>query len=253
MNNYSKELSNLITICHSNLKSSEKCVKYLKEERGLSEKSIAKYKIGYFPQNIKTLLKYVPEEVLLSLSIMDSYGNSNFSDYHYLVFPIFSETGQPLGIGGRTLLSDQERDVLKLPKYRNSTLKKAQTFYGLEHSKYSILENDNVYVVEGYFDHIALDANNISNSVAICGTAFSKYHFLKLSRYTSQITFLLDNDDAGKVATERIESKFSNKGIRLRFKKLPSEYKDSHDYFSDFNHTAKTFDLDTENIVPGIW
>jgi DNA primase len=226
------ELGKLINICHTNLKNSNECIEYLHETRGLSQDTISKYKIGYFPRSVSKLNKFVSSSVLQKLNITDYSESSRFSEFFYLIFPIFSEYGEPVGIGGRTLLDESQRAALEIPKYKNSSFKKANYLYGLNNSRPYILKEQNVYVVEGYFDHIALDSNGIKNSVAICGTAFSKNHMLKLARYTSKITFILDRDDGGQSSMKRIYSKYSNLGIKLRFLLLPEGYKDADEYFS---------------------
>ena len=71
-----------------------------------------------------------------------------------------------------------------------------------------ILLNQNAYVVEGYFDQISMYDAGIKNTVAACGTGFSKNHFIKLSRYTDKITFFLDMDDGGKKSSNQIFNKF---------------------------------------------
>lgn len=249
MNNVEIELDKLITICHSNLKNSKKCLNYLKEERGLTQYSIDKFKIGFFPQNPNKLSNYISTSVLQKLSIIDYSGSSPFSEYFYLIFPIFSEYKLPVGIGGRTLLNSEQRDVFGLPKYKNSSYKKANFLYGFDKSRSEILKKQNVYVVEGYFDQIALDSNKIKNSVAICGTAFSKNHMLKLTRYTDKITFILDHDDGGKKSMEKIYSKYLNQGIKLRFMLLPKDCKDVDDYFKQ-GGCQENFLADLKYFIP---
>lgn len=230
--NVSVELGKLISICHTNLKNSDECVNYLSNIRGISDDVVSKYKIGYFPQSVSKLNKFVSSTLLQKLNIIDYSDSSRFSEFFYLIFPIFSEYGEAVGIGGRTLLNQDERAALDLPKYKNSSFKKANYLYGLNNSRSSILKEQNAYVVEGYFDHIALDAHGIKNSVAICGTAFSKNHMLKLARYTSKITFILDRDAGGENSMKRIYSKFSNQGLKLRFMLLPDGFKDADEYFA---------------------
>lgn len=244
-----EEMNKLIDICHSNLKNSSDCIDYLKNKRGLTDSIIDKYKLGYFPQNTNVLSRFVSRATMEKLNIIDYSGRSSFSEYFYLIFPIFSEYKDSVGIGGRTLLDDIERRAFELPKYKNSSFKKAQTLFGLNHSRGHILKHKNVHVTEGYFDHIALDANGIKNSVAICGTAFSKNHFLKLSRYTDKITFILDRDDGGKKSMERINAKYMNRGIKLRFKLLPEGSKDVDEYFAN-GGTKDSFVNEIETYIP---
>ena len=82
------ELQKLINICHSNLKNSKECLKYLNEKRCISSELISKYKIGFFPQNVKVLTNHVSEDILNKLNILDYSKNSDFANYFYLIFPI---------------------------------------------------------------------------------------------------------------------------------------------------------------------
>lgn len=245
----SAELEKLVNICHSNLKNSEECSEYLFSKRGLNEEVVSKYKIGYFPQNVSKLRKFIDPTVLQKANIIDYSETSRFSEFFYLIFPIYSEYNECIGIGGRTLLSEDQRNTLGLPKYKNSSFKKANYLFGLNKSRPSVLKEQNVYVVEGYFDHIALDLNGIKNSVAICGTAFSKNHFLKLARYTSKITFVLDRDDGGENSMKRIYSKYCNQGIKLRFLLLPKSCKDVDEYFAQ-GGTRESFINNLEKYIP---
>lgn len=235
-----QEIKKLIDICHINLNNSKKCMDYLKKERGLSDLIISKYKIGYFPQNISKLTQFISRLVLEDLNILNYSGNSKFVDFYYLVFPIYNEYGDPIGINGRTLLSEGEREVIGISKYENSSFKKSQILFGFDKARSSILKKNNVFISEGNFDVIKLHQNGITNSVAICGTSFSKEHFLKLLRYTNTFTFILDNDDAGRIAISRIYKKYSNKGANIRFLSFPSKYKDIDEFFQD-NNTKKDF------------
>jgi DNA primase len=244
-----EEIGKLIDICHANLNNSSECLRYLKDERGLSDQSIKKYRIGFFPQNIQKLTRFVSAATLEKINILNYSGNSKFSEFFYLIFPIISEYKEPIGIGGRTLLNDDQRKIAELPKYENSSFKKAHFLYGLDHSRGHILKSKNVFVSEGYFDQIAMDSNGIKNSVAICGTAFSRLHFLKLARYTDKITFVLDRDDGGKRSMESIQSKFANRGIRLRFMLLPESCKDIDQYFAS-GGTKETFNRDIKSFIP---
>tara|TARA_B100000131_G_scaffold322708_1_gene377678 strand:+ start:3902 stop:4642 length:741 start_codon:yes stop_codon:yes gene_type:complete len=243
------DLENLFSICNSNLQSSERHISYLKN-RGINDNLIRKYQIGYFPQNINILKKYVSKQLLVKLNIVNYSNNSDFSDYFNLIFPIRSEYGEPVGISGRVLMDDQKRSLLNISKYKNSSYKKSKILFGLNYSKNSIIKNNNVYIVEGYFDKISMDNNQLENSVAICGTAFSSKHFLSLSKYTDCMTFLLDSDDAGVASMERICSKYSNKGVKLRFLELDKSYKDIDDFFKE---NSKNNFLGIRSIIPSAW
>jgi DNA primase len=246
----SKEIEKIIDICHANLKKSKKAATYLIKERKIEISEVKKYKLGFFPQNISILLEYVDKGVLQDEKIIDYLGGSKFSTTHSIIFPIHDEYGDAVGISGRTLLSNNERALLSLAKYEGSGFKKSRVLYGLNHSRGHILKSKNCYVVEGNIDFMALSRNNIKNSVAICGTAFSKHHFIKLSRYTNKITFILDRDDGGIKSMERISSRYSNKGVKLRFMLIPAGYKDADEYFSNPKNSRESFLKDLESYIP---
>lgn len=245
-----QELSKLIDICHSNLKKTKIGKDYIFEERGLSVEAFQKYKIGFFPRNINKLTEYVSVDFMRSIGLMDYDGNSQFSDYYSIIFPIYDDYGVPVGLAGRCMLSDDERKILNIPKYKNSKFKKANNLFGLDIAKKHILSKQNVYVVEGYFDQISMYDSGIMNSVAACGTGFSKAHFIKLARYTDKISIFLDGDESGQKSAQLIYEKYINRGIKLRFVKLPNEYKDAGVYFLDNKKTALDFSKDVENIIP---
>ena len=58
MKTETKELMKLIQICHENLQNSDEIKNYLKK-RKIDEYLVNKYKIGFFPQNLDILSKYV--------------------------------------------------------------------------------------------------------------------------------------------------------------------------------------------------
>lgn len=245
-----QELNKLIDICHSNIKKTKIGKDYIFEERGLSIDAFEKYKVGFFPRNTRKLSEYVSVDFMRSIGLMDYDGNSQFSDYYSIIFPIYDDYGVPVGIAGRCMLSDDERNILSIPKYKNSKFKKANNLFGLNLAKKDILHKQNVYVVEGYFDQISMYDSGITNVVAACGTGFSKTHFVKLARYTDKISIFLDGDESGQKSAQLIYNKYINKGIKLRFVKLPNEYKDAGEYFLDNNKTALDFATDIENILP---
>jgi DNA primase len=243
------ELDNLANICHTNISHSAACIQYL-QSRGVSDSFVDKYKIGYFPQSISTLTRHIDEEFLLKNNIISNGNNSDFSSYYFLTIPLINEYNDCVGISGRTLLSSQEREYLGIPKYKNSSFKKSNFLFGLNFSRKKIIKSNNVFIVEGYFDHISMDQAGIKNSVAICGASFSQSHFYKLSKYCDKFTFILDSDDAGQKSISRIYSKYINKGVKLRFLKIPKPYKDIDEYLSNKKNNIHTFFHDFKQFIP---
>ena len=119
-----------------------------------------------------------------------------------VIFPIFSNVGKVLGFGGRILDKDSEQ-----PKYINSpetpVYHKSRVLYGLYQGKNAIRRGEEVLLVEGYTDAIALHQAGIENAVAACGTSITPEHLRTLGRYAKRIVFLNDSDAAGDKSTVR--------------------------------------------------
>jgi DNA primase len=138
-----------------------------------------------------------------------------------LMFPIFSPTGNCLGFGGRALSADQS------PKYLNSSdsavFHKGKVFYGLQSSVKYIREADEIVVVEGYMDWLALAKVGLQNTVAPLGTALTVDHAKVIKRYSNKVLLLFDGDEAGKSAARRSLPILLSEGISVRGLFLPDD------------------------------
>lgn len=192
-----------------NLPSDHPAKEYLKT-RGLDDALVDTYKLGYAPDDWNELERFfaakkVPVNAAEQLGLLKrrTGGKSGHYDLfrHRLMFPIFSPTGQCLGFGGRVLSKDQQ------PKYLNSpdsmVFHKGKVFYGLDTSAKYIRSQDEVIVVEGYMDWLALAKAGIQNCVATLGTALTHDHARVIKRYTQKVLLLFDGDEAGKAAARR--------------------------------------------------
>ena len=66
-----------------------------------------------------------------------------------------------------------------------------------------------VFVTEGYKDALAMHAAGFTNTVALCGVAFTAGHLRLLAGYTQRIVLLLDADRAGEASMEKIVAMLS--------------------------------------------
>ena len=111
------------------------------------------------------------------------------------------------------------------PKYLYSKgLKKSKVLFG----EFNIKPCSFICVTEGTLDTIWLDQHDY-NSVAILGANMSTSQqeaVLKLP--TDELVLCLDNDDAGRIGTDRIMSCISKRFV-VSYIQLPNEYKDVQD------------------------
>ncbi len=181
---------------------------YLRE-RGISEKTIKKFKVGYAPASKTAFITHAfqngyARDLLLeaSLAVKKSETSVEIKDKfsHRIMFPIFNPSGKPVAFGGRTLYTSSE-----IPKYLNSSTNilynKSKELFGLYQHKENIRKDKKVIITEGYFDVLALHEAEIFYGTATCGTAFTDQHAIMLKRYAEELFLLFDGDPAGKNAT----------------------------------------------------
>ena len=103
-----------------------------------------------------------------------------------LIFPIRDARGRTIAFGGRTM-GDGE------PKYLNSPetvlFHKGRELYGLYEARQALRHIDQLVVVEGYMDAVALARHGIDFSVATLGTATTSDHLNRLFRLTENVCF----------------------------------------------------------------
>ncbi len=119
-----------------------------------------------------------------------------------VLFPIFTENGEPVALGGRILPGSTDP-----AKYKNSAetpvYSKSKTLYGLNWAKGDIVNKGEVIVCEGYTDVIGFHRAGVPRAVATCGTAFTEEHVRLIKRYASRVVLAFDADAAGQGAAER--------------------------------------------------
>ena len=120
-----------------------------------------------------------------------------------LIFPIRNIRGKHIGFGGRRLNdADQQAKYLNSPE--TLLFNKSNELYGLFEARREQKKLDALVVVEGYMDVIGLHEHGVPNAVATMGTAVTSRHLAKLLRYTSNIFFAFDGDEAGGKAAGKL-------------------------------------------------
>lgn len=138
-----------------------------------------------------------------------------------IVFPFRDEEGRLVAFGARRLTDDNPDE----PKYINSSVadgyKKSEHLYGLFRAKKAIADKGFAYVTEGYKDAIAMHAAGLTNTVALCGTAFSEQQAALLKKYAGSVYLLLDGDKAGRDSARRIQLSQLTEQIEVKTLYLP--------------------------------
>jgi DNA primase len=174
--------------------------------RGLAGEIARQFKIGWAPDGWDELAKNggIASSDLRDngLAFMNRRNNLQDSFRSRVMFPIFTENGDPVALGGRILPGSEDP-----AKYKNSSetpiYKKSKTLYGLNWAKADVVNANQVIVCEGYTDVIGFHTAGLPRAVATCGTAFTEEHVRLLKRYASRVVLAFDADAAGQGAAER--------------------------------------------------
>ena len=184
------------------LKSNNDANAYL-SKRDINQTMIETFQIGLANDSWDDLTKIFTKDKIienaLEAGLLIKSNNKIYDRFrNRIMFPIRNSTGNIIGFGGRIFNQQDGAKYLNSPETK--LFHKSYELYGLYESKKSISQEDKVLIVEGYTDVIGLHNSGIKNCVATLGTAFTKFHFKKIIRYTNNITFCFDGDVAGKSA-----------------------------------------------------
>ncbi len=189
-----------------NLSASHPVKKYLRE-RGLSNETVKRFRLGYAGAGWDGLLSHLKAHtgdwVLAEKLGLIRKKNDHYYDFFRgrLMFPVFAKNGRDvLGFGGRTFDKDQAKYINSVD---SSVFHKGRTFYGWQHTASVIRNLGRALVVEGYTDYLSLYQRGVHNVVATLGTALTEDHARWLSQYVEQVILSFDGDKAGEKAAER--------------------------------------------------
>ncbi|MBQ9626504.1 MAG: DNA primase [Treponema sp.] len=198
--------------------------------RGLTDETLAKFKLGYAPADRFWLKKFLKEKNY-SDAFLEKTGlfSKKYPDLCIfagrLIFPIFDRKGEAVAFGGR-ILGDGE------PKYQNSPelahYHKRETLYAFNFAKNAIHQQKTAILCEGYMDVIAYHQCGVNIAVAPLGTSLTEQQLKILQGFCDTILLSFDSDGAGQKATKRAilmcrQFNLTTKIIRLEGGKDPAE------------------------------
>lgn len=178
------------------------------KERGFTNETIAKFKLGYSPTTWdaftkEALGKGYKLEYLEKTGLTIVGEDKQFDRFKgRVMFPIQSMSGRVLGFGGR-ILTDEKKAAKYLNSPESDIYHKSKVLYGIFHAKQAIAKLDNCFLVEGYTDVIQMHQSGVENVVASSGTALTSDQIRLINRLTKNITVLFDGDAAGLRASIR--------------------------------------------------
>ena len=193
--------------------------------RKFTRRELEDFKIGYSKDwtDIVTYLhgKGFTDNELVSAGICGQKNGRVFDVLaNRLVFPIFNAFNECIGFSARAL------EKTDFAKYKNTAetlvFQKGKIVFGINLLKKYKQQHglDNIILVEGQMDVIAMHKGGFKQTVACMGTALTKDHVSELKRYSNNIVLCFDNDGAGEKATLRAIEMFRGENVDLKVVKL---------------------------------
>jgi DNA primase len=213
-------------------------LKYL-EKRGLTEKTIQEWRIGFVADDWRTLYDYltarkftdseIEQAGLIKKSEVQNKGGqvSTYDRFRgRIMFPIRDSVGRVVAFTGRIL---PENDDGKSAKYLNSpetaVFNKSRILYGFDLAKLAIKKFDYSIIVEGQMDIIMCHQAGFQNVVATSGTALTPEHLTLLRRISNRVIMAFDADKAGFAAATKAWQLALSLGMEVKI----AEFKEGKD------------------------
>ncbi|MBQ5927774.1 MAG: DNA primase, partial [Oscillibacter sp.] len=198
------------------------------EKRRISRSTAVKFGMGASPDSWDSLLTamtkkgYTKRELLdTGLVVQNKNGRLYDKFRNRLMLPVIDTRGDVVAFGSRVLDKSE-------PKYMNSSetpvYSKRRVLYGLNLAKKT--KRPNIILCEGNLDIVTLHQAGFDNAVASMGTALTPEQVRLLSRFTKELVLCYDNDNAGKIATERALQILNNTDFTVKVLQLPKRLVD---------------------------
>ncbi|MCW5748365.1 MAG: DNA primase, partial [Alphaproteobacteria bacterium] len=201
--------------------------------RGLDDDTIARFRLGFAPDNREALQAALrrqgaTEQQLVDVGLVirpDEGGRAPYDRFRgRVMFPIHDRRGRVIAFGGRIIGAGE-------PKYLNSPetelFHKGDNLYCLHLAREAAGKDRPVVVAEGYMDVIALHAAGFDGAVAPLGTALTEGQLALLWRLADEPYLCFDADNAGRRAAMRAAERalpLLKPGKSLRFVSLPPDH-----------------------------
>jgi DNA primase len=210
--------------------------------RGLSDKLIDEFQIGYAPDRWDTLYNFLIkreyEPALMekgSLLSAKSDGSGHVDRFRdRVMFPIWDRDGKTIAFAGRVMGDGQ-------PKYLNSSdsmvFNKGRSLYNFHRARPNIRKTRRIVLFEGYMDVIKAWSAGIKNGVATMGTALTDDHVEIFRRNADEIIICYDGDDAGQAAALKAITLIEKAGMRATVAILPNKM-DPDEYITEYGPQA---------------
>ncbi len=192
-----------------NLENQKEATEYLMK-RGLVEKSISDWRIGFAKDGWNNLFDYLVSKKYSTTDIERAglIKKGDKGDYYdrfrsRIIFPIFDPSGRPVAFTGRIFGADDKETAKYLNSPETVLFDKSRILYGFHIAKQSIRKLNFSILVEGQMDTIMAHQVGYSNTIASSGTALTEDQLKIIQRFSNRLVIAYDGDKAGFKAAER--------------------------------------------------
>lgn len=234
------------------------------KKRGIVEKTVREWRLGYAPNDWKALSTYLMSKGI-TLSDIEKVGLAKKSEKkvgdHYdrfrgrIMFPIFDSSGRTIAFSGRQFESDgTEAKYLNSPE--TPLFEKSKVLYGFDKAKLEIRKQDYSLLVEGQMDLLMAHQAGIANTVASSGTALTQEQLEILRRLSNKVVIAYDGDAAGSAAAARGWQLALKLGMDIKIVTIPNS-KDPADlilenpelFTTAISNARHIIDVELERVV----
>ena len=178
---------------------------------------------------------YTKAELLAAGLVVQNKNGGLYDKFrNRLMLPVVDTRGDVVAFGSRVLDKSE-------PKYMNSSetpvYSKRRVLYGLNLAKKT--KRPNIILCEGNLDIVTLHQAGFDNAVASMGTALTVEQTRLLSRFTKELVLCYDNDNAGRIATERALQILNNSEFSVKVLQLPRRLVDGESIKQDADDFIK--------------
>lgn len=195
--------------------------------RGLDEKGIKEFRIGYAPDSFNALRDHLSK--MADTEALRASGLFSWKEHEdgtqgplydrfrkRVTFPIANESGRVIAFTARTLETGEKAGAKYINSPETPLYTKGQVLFNLDKAKSAIRQAGFALLVEGQMDCISVYLRGIHNVIATSGTAFTEQQVNILRRHTTQLAVNFDPDAAGANAAEKSIALLTEEGFELK-------------------------------------
>ena len=196
--------------------------------RQFNGKTLQDFKLGYSIDR-KEIIDFLKSKGFTLKEMMDAGVVQEKNGYQYdvyggrLIFPICNSFGECVGFSARVL---GQSDFAKyINTAETSIFKKGRVVYAIDLVKKLKQQGklNEIIIVEGQIDVIAMHKAGFNNTVACMGTALTQENAHELKKLSNNVVLMFDGDGAGQKATYRSLDILREEGFSVKVALMPDK------------------------------